>query len=139
MSQQIGSELPHIETDPTTRSLDQRPAEIGTNYGIPSNEMQSVRATEQAAPTAAQPQFGAPAQQLANTQQTVYSDPGVATSSNPQIADDADLIEKEWVIKAKEIISRTKQDPYQQNKEVERVKVDYMKKRYNKDIKLTEE
>jgi hypothetical protein len=57
----------------------------------------------------------------------------------PAIADDTDLIEKEWVVKAKEIVERTKHDPYQQNKEVERVKADYLKKRYNKDIKVTED
>lgn len=56
----------------------------------------------------------------------------------PSIADDTDLIEKEWVVKAKEIVARTKQDPYQQNKEVEHMKADYMKKRYNKDIKTSE-
>lgn len=61
------------------------------------------------------------------------------TSGAPSIADDTDLIEKEWVIKAKEIVERTKHDPYQQNKEVERIKADYLKKRYNKDVKVTED
>ncbi len=68
-------------------------------------------------------------------------DPGLATvpGNMPAIADDTDLIEKEWVVKAKEIVSRTKNDPYQQNKEVERVKAEYLKKRYNKDVKITED
>jgi hypothetical protein len=43
------------------------------------------------------------------------------------------------VLKAKEIVARTKHDPYQQNKEVERVKADYLKKRFNKDVKVTED
>lgn len=60
-------------------------------------------------------------------------------NSVPAIADDNDLIEKEWVMKAKEIVERTKHDPYQQNKEVERFKADYMKKRYNKEVKLAED
>lgn len=55
----------------------------------------------------------------------------------PAIADDADLIEQEWVDKAKEIVARTKDDPYQQNKEINRVKADYLKKRYNKDLKIS--
>lgn len=65
----------------------------------------------------------------------------VATSdgSMPVIADDADLIEKEWVAKAKEIVERTRHDPYEQNKEVEKMKADYMKKRYNREIKITED
>lgn len=57
--------------------------------------------------------------------------------STPAIADDADLIEQEWVDKAKEIVARTKDDPYQQNKEISRVKADYLKKRYNKDLKIS--
>lgn len=61
---------------------------------------------------------------------------GVATT--PQIADDTDLIEKEWVDKAKQIVNHTKHDPHQQNKEMNMMKADYLKKRYNKDIKLSE-
>lgn len=61
------------------------------------------------------------------------------TSTSGLVADDGDLIEKEWVVKAKEIVERTKLDPYVQNKEINRVKADYMKKRYNKEIKLTED
>lgn len=58
--------------------------------------------------------------------------------SAPAIADDTDLIEKEWVEKAKEIVQHTKDDPYLQNKEMNKMKADYLKKRYNKDIKLSE-
>lgn len=52
----------------------------------------------------------------------------------PAIADDGDLIEKEWVVKVKEIVGRTRQDPYQQTKELHAFKAEYMKKRYNKVI-----
>ncbi len=62
-----------------------------------------------------------------------------APSATPLIADDGDLIEKEWVEKAKDIVNRTKHDPYMQNEEIKRVKADYLKKRYNKDIKLNED
>lgn len=54
----------------------------------------------------------------------------------PQLADDSDLIEKEWVVKAKQIVAATKEDPYVQNKELSKFKADYLKKRYNKDIKV---
>jgi hypothetical protein len=57
----------------------------------------------------------------------------------PQIADDIDLIEKEWVVKAKEIVAKTKDDPYRQNQEMSKVKADYLKKRYNKDLRLSED
>ena len=58
---------------------------------------------------------------------------------SPQVAGDVDLIEKEWVEKAKHIVDQTKADPHVQNKEMNKVKADYLKKRYNKDIKLVEE
>ena len=54
------------------------------------------------------------------------------------MADDLDLIEKEWVNKAKAIVMQTRSDPHNQNKEMNKFKADYMKKRYNKDIKLSE-
>lgn len=57
---------------------------------------------------------------------------------SPLIADDVDLIEKEWVNKAKAIVEQTRDDPFKQNKEINKIKADYIKKRYNKDIKITE-
>ncbi len=63
----------------------------------------------------------------------------LAPQGLPAIADDNDLIEKEWVNKAKEIVARTKLDPHQQNEEFNKVKVDYLKKRYNKELKLSED
>ncbi len=57
----------------------------------------------------------------------------------PATADDLDLIEKEWVKKAKHIVATTMGDPYTQNKQINEMKVDYIKKRYNKDIKLRKE
>jgi hypothetical protein len=57
----------------------------------------------------------------------------------PMIADDNDLIEKEWVIKAKQIVEQTKDDPYNQNEQIVRLRADYLKKRYNKDIKMSKE
>lgn len=57
----------------------------------------------------------------------------------PSEAEDSDLIEKEWVERAKEIVEHTKDDPYEQQKALSKMKADYMKKRYNKDIKISEE
>lgn len=62
----------------------------------------------------------------------------IAQDDTPQVADDADLIEKEWVTKAKAIVEKTREDPYIQNKELNKFKADYMQKRYNKTIKLSE-
>ncbi|MBC7707823.1 hypothetical protein H7Y63_01210 [Polaromonas sp.] len=59
-------------------------------------------------------------------------------STTPAVADDTDLIEKEWVSKAKEIINKTQNDPNLQSKELNMFKADYMQKRYNKVLKLSE-
>jgi hypothetical protein len=61
------------------------------------------------------------------------------TTPAPQIADDIDLIEKEWVEKAKEIVDKTKENPYLQNKAISEIKADYIKKRYNKELAKSEE
>lgn len=58
------------------------------------------------------------------------------TTVSPVAADDADLIEKEWVVKAKQIVSANREDPYAQTKEMSKFKADYLKKRYNKDLKV---
>ena len=42
----------------------------------------------------------------------------------PEIADDVDLIEKEWVQKAKNIVNKTKDDPHKQNIELNKVKAE---------------
>lgn len=60
------------------------------------------------------------------------------TSNLPQIAADNDVIEKEWVDALDEVIRRTSDNPFLQQEEISKVKVEYMKKRYNKDIKKGE-
>lgn len=60
------------------------------------------------------------------------------SADSPAVADDVDLIEKEWVLKAKSIVARTKDDPSAQSKDMNRFKADYLKTRYNKDIKVNE-
>lgn len=63
--------------------------------------------------------------------------PLTASDNNPSVAADEEVIEKEWVDKAKKIITLTKDDPYKQEKEVSKLQADYLKKRYGKDIKVT--
>lgn len=107
-----------------------------------TNENASALAVEQglsaADPTTAS-QGVAMALQGLNIPPTTATTTTASASTTGLVADDGDLIEKEWVVKAKEIVERTKLDPHAQNKEMNRVKADYMKKRYNKDIKLTDD
>ena len=53
---------------------------------------------------------------------------------SPSVADDVDLIEKEWVDKAKKIITETRDDPYRREQEVSRLQADYLRKRYGKEL-----
>ena len=59
---------------------------------------------------------------------------GVVADDLPAVAGDDDLIEKEWVDKAKKIIAETKDDPRKRELEVNRLQVDYLKKRYGKEL-----
>ena len=57
----------------------------------------------------------------------------------PQLANDVDVIEKEWVDKAKQIVTASSNDPHKQNHDVSLLKADYMRKRYGKDVKIPDE
>jgi len=88
-------------------------------------------AAAQASPAATPPPMTDPA--------TLEAQAAAIASTMPPIADDTDLIEKEWVDKAKAIVEQTAHDPHLQNQEINKVKIDYLKKRYNKDVKLTDD
>lgn len=64
--------------------------------------------------------------------------PAAAEVAAPPMADDGDLIEKEWVHKVKQVVHGTAHDPYEQNRQFTKLKADYMQKRYGKSIKLDE-
>lgn len=66
----------------------------------------------------------------------VQSAPPVVLDANPASAGDEDLIEKEWVEKAKKVVAETKHDPYLQGQEVSKLQADYLKKRYGKTVNL---
>lgn len=60
------------------------------------------------------------------------------SQSAPLIASDDDLIEKEWVDKAKKIVAETQNDPYSREDKVSKLRVDYIKKRWGRDLGATE-
>lgn len=69
------------------------------------------------------------------TAQTVVVEPVQAVAndtSTPVIAADQDVIEKEWVDSAKDIIAKTKDDPHGRTLQVNQLQRDYLKKRYGK-------
>ncbi|MDZ7785783.1 MAG: hypothetical protein U5L95_01525 [Candidatus Saccharibacteria bacterium] len=56
----------------------------------------------------------------------------------PHIADDEDLIEKEWIESAKRIVAQTKGDPHAQSEGIGAIKNDYKKKRFNIDNNVSQ-
>lgn len=58
------------------------------------------------------------------------------TAAQPE---DETALDQEWVAKARETVLRTQADPYMQSREIGKIKSQYIKVRYNKDIKTAEE
>lgn len=67
---------------------------------------------------------------------TANSSTQTSDDNMPVSASDDDLIEKEWVEKAKRVVSETRNDPYAQDDAIGRLQADYLKKRYGKEIAL---
>jgi hypothetical protein len=79
-------------------------------------------------PAADQPLIAAPPQDV-----TVPSPDG-----SPKAGDNPDQIEREWIDKVKGVVASTREDPYLQKDQMSKVKAEYIKKRFNKQIKTDE-
>jgi hypothetical protein len=74
-------------------------------------------------------------------QQAVAAQPGqaAATGASGQSSDEDDTaIEKEYINKAKAIVQQTSTDPFTQAKEISKIKAELLKRRYGKELKLSE-
>ncbi len=58
----------------------------------------------------------------------------VAVGNAPLAANDDDLIEKEWVERAKKIVADTREDPYLREQAVNQLQRDYLMKRYGREM-----
>lgn len=132
-----GFELPqpHIED----RVIAVPPAEAVPLVSEQQSRVAELPGTTAPPPTSPQPTAHPTAQVVATDDPIPAVSASALPTAAPNIADDADLIEKEWVDKAKEIVERTRDDPHQQNKQLNAFKADYMKKRYSKEISLSED
>lgn len=128
-NQQTGHELPPARPAgnmvPLNRAPEMQP--------IPAAPEMAHQAAAPAMP-AAPPPLTMPPGTMQITQAPVNQP--ATDSSTPAVANDLDLIEKEWVDKAKAIVASTRTDPHAQNDQMNHFKADYMKKRYGKDIKI---
>jgi len=75
-------------------------------------------------------------QSLSNSTVDLTTSGRMTNVSTPTIADDVDLIEKEWVKKIAEVVQKTTDNPYERAQQLSVIKQDYLQKRYNKSIKL---
>jgi hypothetical protein len=118
------------------RSLEQAPMPPTPELGIESGA-ERVEQRSEAAPASVNSMPALPPLQTTLT-------PAISTPINrastsleddtPVAASDDDLIEKEWVDKAKKIIMQTKDDPYRREREVNKLQADYLRKRYGKEL-----
>ena len=74
---------------------------------------------------------------LPQTDDSATSATAQATTA-PDSAADEDLIEKEWVDKAKKIIEQTKDDPHARTQKVNELQRDYLQKRFGKVVGASE-
>jgi hypothetical protein len=104
-----------------------QPERVEPNFERGSEQLQQTTVTPVVDPVVVLP-TPVPQLQVADDVQQIQSDDSPATAA------DDDLIEKEWVDKAKKIIAETKDDPRKREKEVGKLQIDYLKKRYGKDL-----
>jgi hypothetical protein len=102
-----------------------------SNLGLPTPAGDAAHPQAAAMPAVAPVPPLAPSQPAAD--QTVAGEAALQTDEN------AVALDQEWVDKAKQIVERTKGDPFLQSKELNKAKAGYLKARYNKDFKVAED
>ena len=120
------------------------PPQVGEGYGLSGGEVQpgyehgAERVGER--PAALEVESAAPAVPilpvplLPQVTDGAAAVVGPAPTVAPDTAADEDLIEKEWVDKAKKIIEETKDDPYRRELEIGKLQREYIMKRYGREI-----
>lgn len=133
--------------EPKLPTPDMRPDRSPGMYGQPAERLPSfsperydereARVERQGTPSQEavhQPVLPPPVVPITQTDDVSSTTPAATMTNAPLVASDDDLIEKEWVDKAKQIIANTRDDPYTRELEVGRLQADYLKKRYGKDL-----
>jgi hypothetical protein len=128
-----GMQLPAPQPEQLPAVNENSQADTAPEQGQAAAPEQAKNVTNAAPPAGSMP---LPIFPSAPPAQGSQDDVSSTTTSHLQADSDADLIEKEWVNKAKQIVEKTRDDPYKQSEELTVVKADYIKKRYNKTIKL---
>lgn len=132
----MNPELPSPQIQPERQPVtpdhgEHLPSQETVGERSPEREQNMQQVDRQAAPPLPPPIVPlppAPVPVPSHAQQTTNDTAG------PTLASDDDLIEKEWVDKAKAIIAQTQNDPYRREQEVTKLQADYLRKRYGKEL-----
>lgn len=117
--------------------------ETGSGVGVPERLIQDAekgldaRAVQAEAAQVAMP--SAPTLPPALIAQPAITQGSSSDDTATLLASDDDLIEKEWVDKAKKIIAETKDDPYKREYEISKLQIEYIRKRYGREIGQAED
>ena len=119
------------------------PSQAAAHYDMPvsAQAKQLPAAPEQSAAIAVAPtQPVAPAKDAPISAAEMLAQYNAPPDTRAEVAaDDVDTsFDEEWVLKAQEVVSRTKDDPFQQSHEMGKLKAAYIKARYNKTVKVSE-
>jgi len=124
---------------PTTPQPEQAPVQPGAELPTaPAEQAPGVPAQAPATPPPA-PVAVVPAASVQPTTPAPVSTPPATNTTAPATADDVDVIEKEWVDAAQKVVEKNANDPHAEEEGFEDLQVDYLKKRYGKDIKKPSE
>jgi hypothetical protein len=131
---------PHLGPERSPVSYGRTPEHTPASFGVENTIEQRNERVEQRVESS--PMSTAQALPL-STAMPVLTPPTTVSSDNssskvavdaPLVASDDDLIEREWVDKAKKIIVQTKDDPYMREQEVGKLQADYLRKRYGREL-----
>lgn len=107
----------------------------GTPETLPAENREREKQPEVGAVQAEAAQIAMPALPTPVLAAQPVAQAAVATDDDvPSVAGDDDLIEKEWVDKAKKILTETRDDPYRREREISKLQIEYIRKRYGREI-----
>lgn len=133
MNPNRGESIPSPDLGASPGGFERQPDGVERAVEAPATPEQSGNMQSRPAPLTPQPVS------LPEPPAAQADDPGSSMPADNHArggpAADKDRIEKHWVERAKSIIEQTKDDPFTQKSEVSKVKAEYIKQRFNKQIK----
>lgn len=125
--------MEHVPEQPVSREQFQAPGVSVESLPVGQHEHEQQQGRNIEAESAAPPVLPTlpqvPADDSAAADQSTQ--PAISDDT-PLVAADEDLIEKEWVDKAKKIIAQTKEDPHARELQIKQLQIEYVKKRYGR-------